>query len=348
MGPDGGRGATIVPMPPRIAIPVPHSDRPGVRRAGLPTVRSRGRDSWWRTGAHPFGRVTRSREIDRRLRCGLVARKQSRYGPGEVRWPRATPRPRPADPMRDAIDDLLLRDAYNLSKPILGICYGLQTLNVYRGGTLLQHIESPVNHEAGREVPIAHTVDVDPGSKLGRIVFRDAEGKRFRRGQLESSSISGRNRRRTPRRGPMSAGWNHRSVRGNISRSLCPGRAMAPRTFSRRGRRLAGDFPRIGRSRASLKPMWARASRSCSADAYTIKLFPGFPGRALQSFPLQQTTACAIAALSVPMPSGVLAFTPTQSAGIPSSSATWLRIAAACGPIFGAARIRVESRLTTA
>ncbi len=72
----------------------------------------------------------------------------------------------PADPMRDAIDDLLLRDAYNLSKPILGICYGLQILNVFRGGTLLQHIESPVNHEAGREVPIAHTVDVDSGSRL--------------------------------------------------------------------------------------------------------------------------------------------------------------------------------------
>jgi putative glutamine amidotransferase len=39
----------------------------------------------------------------------------------------------------------------------------------------LQHIESPVNHEAGREVPIAHTVDVDSGSKLGRIVFPDGK-----------------------------------------------------------------------------------------------------------------------------------------------------------------------------
>ena len=57
-----------------------------------------------------------------------------------------------------------------MRKPILGICYGLQILNVYRSGTLVQHIESTVNHEAGRKVPIAHEVEVEPGSKLAEIV----------------------------------------------------------------------------------------------------------------------------------------------------------------------------------
>ena len=75
-----------------------------------------------------------------------------------------------ADPKRDTVDELLLQDAYNMRKPVLGICYGLQILNVYRSGTLVQHIESVVNHEAGRNVPVAHTVEIEEGSKLAAIV----------------------------------------------------------------------------------------------------------------------------------------------------------------------------------
>jgi putative glutamine amidotransferase len=76
----------------------------------------------------------------------------------------------PADAGRDTVDELLLQDAYNMRKPILGICYGLQILNVYRTGTLVQHIESPVNHAAGRKVAVAHPVQVDPASKLADII----------------------------------------------------------------------------------------------------------------------------------------------------------------------------------
>ena len=76
----------------------------------------------------------------------------------------------PADHKRDTVDELLLQDAYNMKKPILGICYGLQILNVYRTGSLIQHIESKINHEAGRKMPIAHTVEIEPSSHLSRIV----------------------------------------------------------------------------------------------------------------------------------------------------------------------------------
>ena len=72
----------------------------------------------------------------------------------------------PADPLRDAADELLLQDAYNLHKPIFGVCYGLQALNVWRSGTLVQHIESKVNHVAKREAQFAHQVMIEPGSLL--------------------------------------------------------------------------------------------------------------------------------------------------------------------------------------
>jgi len=91
------------------------------------------------------------------------------------------PKTAAADSVRDTVDELLLQDAYNMRKPILGICYGLQILNVYRSGTLIQHIESPVKHDAGRKVAVAHTVEVEPGSKLERIVQTPGEGHGFSR-----------------------------------------------------------------------------------------------------------------------------------------------------------------------
>jgi putative glutamine amidotransferase len=86
----------------------------------------------------------------------------------------------PPDRKRDTVDELLLQDAYNMKKPILGICYGLQILNVYRTGSLIQHIESKINHEAGRKVPVAHTVEIEAASLLSRIVSgsdRSSTGK---------------------------------------------------------------------------------------------------------------------------------------------------------------------------
>jgi putative glutamine amidotransferase len=84
------------------------------------------------------------------------------------------PKTEEADAKRDTVDELLLQDAYNMRKPVLGICYGLQILNVYRSGTLLQHIETAVNHEAGRRVPIAHSVEIDSHSKLADLI-RDSQ-----------------------------------------------------------------------------------------------------------------------------------------------------------------------------
>ena len=75
-----------------------------------------------------------------------------------------------ADAKRDAMDELLLQHAYNLRKPVLAICYGLQSLNVHRSGSLVQHIESVIDHSAGRAVANAHSVKIEPGSRLAEIV----------------------------------------------------------------------------------------------------------------------------------------------------------------------------------
>jgi putative glutamine amidotransferase len=89
-----------------------------------------------------------------------------------------SPRTAAADPRRDTVDELLLRDAYKLHKPVLGICYGLQSLNVYRTGSLIQHIpdflpealRTRVDHEAGKKLAVAHAVEIENGSKLAEIV----------------------------------------------------------------------------------------------------------------------------------------------------------------------------------
>jgi putative glutamine amidotransferase len=75
-----------------------------------------------------------------------------------------------ADPARTAVDELLLQDAFNLHKPILGICHGAQTLNVWRSGSLVQHLQTSVNHSAGREVVEAHPVSIAPGSRLAALL----------------------------------------------------------------------------------------------------------------------------------------------------------------------------------
>ncbi|MFY9748485.1 MAG: gamma-glutamyl-gamma-aminobutyrate hydrolase family protein [Acidobacteriaceae bacterium] len=75
-----------------------------------------------------------------------------------------------ADAAREAVDELLLQDASNLYKPLLGICYGFQALNVWRGGTLVQHLKTAVDHSAGRAVTEAHAIEVEARSRLRRIL----------------------------------------------------------------------------------------------------------------------------------------------------------------------------------
>lgn len=79
------------------------------------------------------------------------------------------------DGPRDPFEITLAREAVRRDMPLLGICRGLQVLNVAMGGTLIQDIPSDVpgaaTHEAGENrVEIAHEVAIEPGSTLARLL----------------------------------------------------------------------------------------------------------------------------------------------------------------------------------
>jgi len=81
------------------------------------------------------------------------------------------PETRPADPRRTAFDLRVLECAEARGLPVLGICGGLQTINVARGGTLHQHLETGTVHRADRRAEEArHPVTVRAGTLLARIV----------------------------------------------------------------------------------------------------------------------------------------------------------------------------------
>jgi putative glutamine amidotransferase len=70
---------------------------------------------------------------------------------------------------RDEFETALIRRATELDMPVLGICRGMQVLNVAFGGTLLQHLPETFGHDHHRRVPGSfddadHDVRLNAGS----------------------------------------------------------------------------------------------------------------------------------------------------------------------------------------
>lgn len=85
----------------------------------------------------------------------------------------------PVIPERDQTDLKLLELAEAHALPVLAICFGMQSLNVSRGGTLIQDIESqvanPIKHEQGQVYSRpSHSVKLETDSLLAQLAGTDS------------------------------------------------------------------------------------------------------------------------------------------------------------------------------
>jgi putative glutamine amidotransferase len=84
-----------------------------------------------------------------------------------------------ASPERDGFELALARRALERDMPVLGICRGMQLMNVALGGGIVQHLPDVVGHENHRHTLGAfadHRVRLEPGSLAARVVGRHEEG----------------------------------------------------------------------------------------------------------------------------------------------------------------------------
>ncbi len=157
-------------MKPRIAIPVPNSKRPLYAGMALPQYERAIRNAGGEPVIIPLNAsLTEIAQAVKSCDGVLLPGSPADVDPEKYGAAR-DPETAPADPFRDNTDELLLQDAYNMRKPVFGICYGLQSLNVWRTGTLDQTLPKGINHSPGRKVAQAHRVQLDPQSKLAAIL----------------------------------------------------------------------------------------------------------------------------------------------------------------------------------
>jgi putative glutamine amidotransferase len=98
----------------------------------------------------------------------------ARYGQAPA-WPIEGP-----DPPREEIEWKLLTHADRVGMPVFGICRGMQTLNIFRSGTLVQDISSQRPdagwHDFKKIHPrqhLAHAIRIEPGSRVASLIGRE-------------------------------------------------------------------------------------------------------------------------------------------------------------------------------
>ena len=73
-------------------------------------------------------------------------------------------------PRRDELEQEAFEHCVGEGKPVLGVCRGMQFVNVALGGTMLQDLRiTTVDHEQDGERSRFHTVDLVPGTRIAAI-----------------------------------------------------------------------------------------------------------------------------------------------------------------------------------
>jgi putative glutamine amidotransferase len=70
------------------------------------------------------------------------------------------------EPERDALEAAAFAAAEARGLPVLGVCRGFQAINVFRGGTILQHVDGHAGPGYGQGPAARHHLRVDPTSRL--------------------------------------------------------------------------------------------------------------------------------------------------------------------------------------
>jgi putative glutamine amidotransferase len=72
------------------------------------------------------------------------------------------------EPDRDEVEFTLFETALGDGLPVLGICRGLQLINVHQGGTLQQHVPEHSRYDIAPHEE-SHVLTITPGSTLHRL-----------------------------------------------------------------------------------------------------------------------------------------------------------------------------------
>ena len=71
---------------------------------------------------------------------------------------------------RDRLEAMAWTVAEERQVPVLGICRGLQAINVFSGGSLLQHVEGHAAAAWGSGAPAMHPIRLEPGTRLATVL----------------------------------------------------------------------------------------------------------------------------------------------------------------------------------